>query len=142
MAAMSHRKPLQRYSWYDRILPNYRSLDFKNSRKIPLKCRFLYLSLLELRDTQKLANYKLLSATLFTTSSHDVGCLIFSIQESEKSERCLISCICTLNKAYFWPWFAWFNKGCCENVNFSDFLFSMCTGIVNITSTNRFASFE
>ena len=100
MVAMSHRKPLQRYSWFDRILPaNYRSLDFKNSRKIPPKSRFLYFSLLELRDTQKLANYKLLSATLFTTSSRDVGCLIFSIQESEKSERYLISCICTLNKA-------------------------------------------
>ena len=28
MTAMSRRKPLERYSWYDRILPIYRSLDF------------------------------------------------------------------------------------------------------------------
>ena len=84
MAAMSRRKPLQRYSWYDGILPNYRSLDFKNLRTIPSRSRFLFFSLLELRDTQKLADYKLWSATLFTTSSHDVGRLTFSIRESQE----------------------------------------------------------
>ena len=43
MAAMSRRKPLQSYSWYDGIFPNYRSLDFKNLRKIPSKSRFFFL---------------------------------------------------------------------------------------------------
>ena len=54
MAAMSRRKPLQRYSSYDGILLIYRSLDFYNLWKTPSKSRFLYFSLLELRDSQKL----------------------------------------------------------------------------------------